>query len=469
MLFPTMIFLIFFLFVYATAWSLERENGRRKFFLLLASWVFYGWWDWRFVLLLIGSALLNWGTAELIARSDSRAKRRWLVGLGVAFNLMILGFFKYYGFFIDQVGEALKLMHWERDLPLMQVILPVGVSFFTFQGISYVVDVHRGQVEKARSLLDVMLMMSFFPHLVAGPIVRARDLLPQFAQTPKITRAIATHALLLIAWGLLKKTVIASELSAGLVDQVFFDPASYGAVDLFAGVYGYAVQIYCDFSAYTDIAIGVAALLGYKFPRNFDQPYRATSLQDFWRRWHISLSSWLRDYLYIPLGGGRHGLIRTCLNLMITMLLGGLWHGAAWRFVVWGGIHGVGQVVEKLWRTFKPGAWAKWPSIVGLLITFHVVCLGWIFFRAESFDIAMAYLQGLVRFDQPMTVLTPFLLAVIILGLGMHALPARAIERLSGAARALPSPVLGIGLALLLLIVEAIRPEGVAPFIYYQF
>jgi alginate O-acetyltransferase complex protein AlgI len=469
MLFPTMIFGIFFLIVYVTAWSLERENARRKFFLVLASWVFYGWWDWRFVGLLIFSATFNWAIAQQISRTEGQGKRRALIAFDVVVNLTILGFFKYYGFFVDQLGGALQMLHWERDLPLLQVILPVGISFFTFQAISYVVDVHKGKVPPAKSLLDVMLMMSFFPHLVAGPIVRAKDLLPQFAQTPKLTRGMATHALLLIAWGLLKKTVIASELSTGLVDPVFFDPGSHGALDLLAATYGYAVQIYCDFSAYTDMAIGLAALLGYRFPRNFDQPYRATSLQEFWRRWHISLSSWLRDYLYIPLGGGRGGLFKTCRNIMITFILGGLWHGASWTFVAWGALHGGVLTIERVWSTYKPANWPKWPAIVGLLITFHVVCLSWILFRSESFDMALTFLQGLTDWSQPVTVLTPFLGIIIVLGLAMHFLPPRAMESSTQLFKGLPSPALGIGLGLLILAIDAMRPEGIAPFIYYQF
>jgi alginate O-acetyltransferase complex protein AlgI len=468
MLFPTMIFGLFFLIVFAVAWSLERENGRRKAFLVMASWVFYGWWDWRFVGLLIASATINWALAELISRADTKRISATVVGIGVALNLTVLGFFKYYGFFMDQLGEMLRLLHWERDLPLMQVILPVGVSFFTFQAMSYLIDVHRGKVPPARSLLDVILLMSFFPHLVAGPIVRASDLLPQFNQTPRLTRRMATEAVLLIVWGLFKKTVIASELSAGLVDPVFFDPTRFNAGDLLAATYGYAVQIYCDFSAYSDMAIGLAALLGYKFPRNFDQPYRSTSLQEFWRRWHISLSNWLRDYLYIPLGGSRHGLARTCLSLMLTMLLGGLWHGAAWTFVAWGALHGLVLCIERAWGELKPAHWPAWPKVVGLIITFHVVCLSWILFRSDSFASALTFLLGLTRLG-PLTQLTPFLAGVIVLGLGIHFLPPRILERSAGALRYLPSPVLGIGVGVVMLLIEAIRPAGVAAFIYYQF
>ena len=467
MLFPTLAFGIFFLFVYFTAWSLDRENGRRKIFLLLASWFFYAQWDWRFVGLLIASAILNWGVAALIASSDSPLRRKWLVALGVAINLTILGFFKYYGFFVEQAVELLNQFGWERDAPLLQIVLPIGISFFTFQGISYVVDVHRGKTPPARSLVDVMLLMSFFPHLVAGPIVRASDLLPQFDRVPRLTREMAAHGLLLIAWGLFKKTVIASELAVRLVDPVFFDPSAYGALDIAAATYGYAVQIYCDFSAYSDMAIGLAALLGYSFPRNFDQPYRAGSMQQFWRRWHISLSSWLRDYLYVPLGGGRKGLVSSCINIMITMLLGGLWHGAAWTFIAWGALHGAVQAVERVWRHFREGK-AGLPHWLGVIVTFHIVCLGWILFRAESFDLAMQMLEGLTR-AAPIMVLTPFLLALIVGGIAMHWLPPRAVEGLAVRVKEAPAITMGVLVGVMILLVEAMRPEGVAPFIYFQF
>lgn len=466
MLFPTLAFGVFFLFVYFVAWSLDRENGRRKLFLLLASWFFYAQWDWRFVGLLIASAVLNWAIAALIARKPEDRRKR-LVGLGVTANLLILGFFKYYGFFVEEAGELLARFGWERDLPLLQIVLPVGISFFTFQGISYVVDVHRGKTPPAKSLLDVMLLMSFFPHLVAGPIVRASDLLPQFDRTPRLTREMATHGLLLIVWGLFKKTVIASELSVNLVDPVFFDPSAYSAIDVAAAVYGYAIQIYCDFSAYSDIAIGVAALLGYSFPRNFDQPYRASSMQQFWRRWHISLSSWLRDYLYVPLGGGRKGLIASCVNVFITMVLGGLWHGAALTFLAWGALHGGVQVIERLGREAFGGRRVIHPAI-GVLVTFHIVCLGWILFRAESFALAMAMLEGLTRAG-PVVMLTPLLLGLIIAGLAMHWLPPRAVEGLAERLKTAPAITLGLLIGAAILLVEAVRPEGVAPFIYFQF
>ncbi len=471
MLFPTLSFGLFFLLVFVVVWSASGSNEWRKILLLVASWVFYGAWDWRFVALLIGSALLNWGAAALIWRqppSDVRTRKAILVA-GIACNLAVLGFFKYYGFFVEQLGDLLRLVGFARDLPLMQVVLPVGISFFTFQGMSYLADVHAGRLAPAK-LLDVTLLMSFFPHLVAGPIVRGSDLLPQFSESPRLTRDMASMGLVLIVWGLFKKAVVASELSTGLVDPVFFDPAAHSRIDLLAGAYGYAVQIYCDFSAYSDMAIGIAALLGYRFPLNFNQPYRATSLQDFWRRWHISLSSWLRDYLYIgALGGNRRGFARQCVNLLTTMLLGGLWHGAKWTFVIWGGLHGGVLVLERIWDRFRPQNFPHLPELIAILLTFHIVVVGWIFFRAESFDAAVAYLAGLGASTSVSAQLTPLACVLILFGMAIHFTPADLGQRLALRLRLLPAWALGLGVGVAILIIDAMRFEGVAPFIYYQF
>ena len=471
MLFPTLSFGLFFLGVYAIVWAANGSNEWRKILLLLASWVFYGAWDWRFVALLIGSAVLNWGSARAIALQPDEAsgRRKAILIAGIAGNLLVLGFFKYYGFFVEQLGDLLRTAGFARDLPLMQVVLPVGISFFTFQGMSYLADVHARRLEPAR-LLDVTLLMSFFPHLVAGPIVRGSDLLPQFAQAPRLSRDMATMGLILIVWGLFKKAVIASELSTGLVDPVFFDPAAHSRLDLVAAAYGYAVQIYCDFSAYSDMAIGIAALLGYRFPRNFNQPYRAISLQDFWRRWHISLSSWLRDYLYIgALGGNRKGFARQCLNLLLTMLLGGLWHGAKWTFVIWGGLHGGVLAIERIWERIRPRWMPRLPKFLALILTFHIVVIGWIFFRAESFGAATAYLAGIGTNAAESAVLTPLACGLILFGMAIHFTPPDLGQRIALKLRMLPAPALGLLTGVTILIVDAMRFEGVAPFIYYQF
>ncbi|NYT42797.1 MBOAT family protein [Sphingomonas sp. R-74633] len=468
MLFPTLSFGLFFLVVFAFTWS-TTSNDWRKLVLLIASWIFYGAWDWRFVPLLIISAVMNWGVAALIARSEDARRRKALMLGGVVVNLLMLGFFKYFDFFAEQGGNLLELFGVKQDAALMQVILPVGISFFTFQGISYAVDVYKGRVPAAR-LLDILLLMSFFPHLVAGPIVRASDLVPQFQEKPKLNRGMVTMGLLLIVWGLFKKAVIASELATAFVDPVFETPAMHGSVDLVLAAYGYAVQIYCDFSAYSDMAIGIAALLGYRFPRNFDRPYRAASLQEFWRRWHISLSRWLRDYLYIDaLGGNRGGKTRVYRNLMITMLLGGLWHGAAWTFVIWGGLHGAALCVERWWaRSEVTKAWVL-PHWAKVALTFHVVVLGWVFFRAASFGDAIAYLGGIFAPATGAMTATPLVVALILFGLAIHALPWDAMQRAAQRLRTLPAPALAIALAATMLVVDAMRYEGVAPFIYFRF
>ncbi|RVT92514.1 MBOAT family O-acyltransferase [Sphingomonas crocodyli] len=465
MLFPTLDFGLFFLAAFAIIWAVSGSNEWRKILLLLGSWVFYGAWDWRFVALLIASAFLNWGAARLIYAADTRGTQKTVVTLGVIANLGILGFFKYYDFFLEQLGVLLGSWGMARDLPLMQIVLPVGVSFFTFQGMSYLIDVYRGRV-RAAGLLDITLLMSFFPHLVAGPIVRASDLLPQFEKTPRLNRDMIAMALLLIVWGLFKKAVVASELSVNLVDPVFFDPAAHSSLDLLLAAYGYAVQIYCDFSAYSDMAIGIAALFGYRFPRNFNQPYRAQSLQDFWRRWHISLSSWLRDYLYIGLGGNRGGLFGQCRNILITMLLGGFWHGAKWTFLIWGGLHGGVQVIETLWRKAGlPGL----PKLLAILVTFHIVTLGWIFFRADTFDGAISFIGGMAGGDWRNTMTTPLLAGLMVLGMAFHFTPPGLAQGVALRLRLMPAWALGLLTAVAIIVIDAMRYEGVAPFIYYQF
>src|SRR5262245_7574359 len=314
MIFPTLNFLLFYMVVWPTAWALvlARRHGLHKVAIIGASYFFYAFWSWKLAFLLLASVLLNWATGRLIGLAAGRPTLKQLaVGLGLAVNLSLLGFFKYYGWFSEELNALLTRLEVERELPLLEIVLPIGISFYTFQGISYIVDLYRGDLDRPRPLIDVMFFISFFPHLVAGPIVRAASFLPQLERPPDPARVFVGLGVMLILWGVFKKAVVANWLAVSLVDKAFFDPLAYGGIDLLAAVYGYAVQIYCDFSAYSDIAIGVAALLGYRFQRNFNQPYRAESLQDFWRRWHMSLSSWLRDYLYIPLRCNRPGESKT--------------------------------------------------------------------------------------------------------------------------------------------------------------
>jgi D-alanyl-lipoteichoic acid acyltransferase DltB (MBOAT superfamily) len=470
MLFPTLDFALFFLPVLLLVWTVgQASNEWRKIILLLASWIFYGAWDWRFVSLLIASAAINWRIAQVVqARVEACERTQPWLGIGVAANLLILGFFKYFGFFLEELAPILAAAGFGRDLPLIEIILPVGISFFTFQGMSYLIDIARGRTKPA-SFLDLTLLMSFFPHLVAGPIVRASHLVPQFARLPRLDRGMVAASLILIVWGLFKKAVVANELATGLVDKAFFDPAAQTGPDLLAGAYGYAVQIYCDFSAYSDMAVGLAGLLGYRFPRNFDQPYRAASLQDFWRRWHISLSSWLRDYLYISLGGNRGGVWFVCRNLMITMLLGGFWHGAKWTFLIWGGLHGGVLAIERLWREWRPSAAPFLPKPLAVLLIFHIVVAGWIFFRADTLAGALAYFRELAALRPGVMLTTPLLAGLIALGLAIHFTPPTLMPALARRVAAWPAPITGLALGLAILMIDTMRGEGIAAFIYYQF
>jgi D-alanyl-lipoteichoic acid acyltransferase DltB (MBOAT superfamily) len=470
MLFPTLNFGLFFVVVFAAAWLLLRWHRLRLGFLVTASYVFYGFWDWRFCFLLFGSSVGNWAFGRAIAATDHPGRRKSLVALAVTLNLALLGFFKYCNFFLDQANAVLDAVGGVREVPYLDIVLPVGISFFTFHGISYVVDIYRRKLDRPATLLQILLYISFFPQLVAGPIVRASHFLPQLAK-PVDPRGIkATGAYLLILGGLFKKVVVANYLATDLVDPVFFDPASFGALDLLLATYGYAVQIYCDFSAYTDIAIGVAALFGYQFPQNFDQPYRALGLRDFWQRWHISLSSWLRDYLYIPLGGNQGGWLRY-RNLMLTMLLGGLWHGAALHYMIWGGLHGAGLVVEHLLlpdRTrFQRWSWAA--RAAGIAVTFHVVCLAWIFFRAADIDHAVQFLGGFARVGLTPSQITPFTLTLIIGGIAAQFLPRDRMAWLERLSRPIPVALQGALVGAGIVAVDSLGPDGIAPFIYFQF
>lgn len=493
MLFPTLDFAIFFLVVFGISWELRRRGEFRKVFLLGASYVFYGYWDWRFTALLAASSLINYAAGRLLSLTRDDRERKLLVGVAVALNLSILGFFKYYGFFLESLAEVLYSVGWERDLPFLEIILPVGISFFTFQGISYVVDVYRREIPASDSPLDVFLYISFFPQLVAGPIVRAAHFMPQLQAEPRLSRSMISLGIVLILLGLFKKMVIANYLATELVDTVFFDPSAYSGADLLLALYGYAVQIYCDFSGYSDIAIGVAALLGYRFKWNFNQPYRAASLQEFWRRWHISLSEWLRDYLYKPMGGSRCGAVKTYRNLFLTMLLGGIWHGAALTFLIWGVIHGTALAVERLVMAFKTtpapavavvgygqgamgGTLASGSSgglrlglAIRVFLTFHIVCLAWIFFRAESLEFAIDYLVGLFNWSEPAQFTRPFLVLMVGLSLAAHFLPGDLVVRMARRLEPFGPVALGIVLGFGILLIESVAPEGVAPFIYFQF
>lgn len=439
--------------------------------MIAASYFFYGSSDFHFVFLLAACTLWNAAMAHFLWISSARVRlQSALLTFAIAGDLCLLGWFKYYGFFVDSVAALSARLGVPAPLPLLGIALPIGISFFTFQAMSYVIDVKRGR-SRPVAFLDFALYLSFFPHVIAGPIVRAVELIPQFASPRNPQRIEAVRAFGLIAGGLLKKVLIADPISIGLVDPVFGSPSLHSRADIVAATYGYAVQIYCDFSAYTDMAIGLALLLGFQFPQNFNRPYTAVTLQDFWHRWHMSLSRWLRDYLYVGLGGNRKGRFKTYRNLLLTMVLGGLWHGAAWNFVLWGGIHGLGLSLERWWdeRGGKQrGERLRWP-LIRWFLTFNVVCLAWVFFRAPDVSSLTELAQQLIA-GHGQTTVTPAVLLAIAIGFSIQFLPRTLLLEARQFFGRLSPLIQGISLALVLFITGVlVTGQGVAPFIYYRF
>lgn len=404
MLFNSIVF-IGFISVVFIIYPRLRVRGQ-NLFLLVASYIFYGYWDWRFIFLLLTLTVVNFWVGWSIHASSDRKQRKWLLILSVAISLGILGFFKYFNFFIDSAGVLLKTVGFQPNLPVLRIILPVGISFYTFQTLSYTIDIYRKKLEPTKNFFDFALFVAFFPQLVAGPIERASNLLPQISKPRHMTYEKTLSGLNLVLLGYFKKVAIADTL-APIVENIFASPGTMSSGQLWTGVIAFTFQIYGDFSGYTDIARGIARMLGFELMKNFDAPYLSRNITEFWRKWHISLSSWLKDYLYIPLGGNRHGILKTYRNLMITMFLGGLWHGAAWTFVFWGLLHGICLAGHRMiLRGNKPRL--TWPrnfsgrivDILKVIFTFHLVALSWIFFRAPDFNSAMIFLKGLFNFQE---------------------------------------------------------------------
>ena len=472
MLFPTTDFAIFLAVVFALSWLLNPHRTIWKWFILVASYVFYAWWDPRLVGLLALVSAIAWASALWVEGTDDDRARRRRTLLAVAGLLLPLAWFKYYGFFALNVANAFESLGLHPPLPLLQVLLPIGISFYTFMAISYVVDVSRYEIQVSR-WLDVSVYLSFFPHLIAGPIVRGEELIPQIRRPRDASRIDVSRASFLIVGGLFKKMVISTFLASQIVDPVFGAPNTHGGLEVLVAIYAYAIVIYADFSAYSDMAIGVALLLGFEFPANFDRPYTAVSLRDFWRRWHMTLSRWLRDYLYIPLGGSRHGEVRTAVNIMITMLLGGLWHGAGWTFVAWGAFHGIGQVIGR-WRVRRAQALgifersSRWIVARKQVVTFNLVALGWVFFRADSIGSAFELL-GRLGAAGTTALVTPLVLLTIAGMLGVQYLPDDPAARLRDSFGRLGPVLQGAALALSLFVITTLGAQGVSPFIYFRF
>ncbi len=474
MLFCSQQFLLFFAVIFALYWTLPRRRAR-VWLLLAASFYFYASWNKQLALIIGVSTLLDYLLALGMERSTVSWRRMLLLSLSLVANLGLLCYFKYANFFLDSLTQALHAAGSSIRLGVLEVILPIGISFYTFEAINYTIDVYRRRIPAERNLGDFMLFILFFPHLVAGPIVRAQDFLPQI-QRPKHWDWLRLNLgvqFFLMGW--FKKWAIADRM-AEFVDPVFANPTAFRAEVILVAVLAYAVQIYCDFSGYTDMAIGAAHLLGYKLARNFNMPYLAVNIAEFWRRWHISLSSWLRDYLFIPLGGSRGTGWQTARNLMMTMTLGGLWHGASWTFVFWGVLHGLFLIGHRIFRGFSEGR----PlldrllrSVPGtalrMMVTFGCVAVGWVFFRSATIHDALTILHRLAVWGPGLRTPLPrvgLVYTLILLwlchGIGHFRLWKKMTWRI-------PAPMQGFGYAVLAALIQVLTPDAGKAFIYFQF
>lgn len=488
-LFTNMAFWIYFVAVYLIYSICYKNLTIRNAYLFLISIFFYYKTGGILVLLLLFSIVFNFSLALAIAKAvKQNIKKLWLI-IGVSVNLLILFYYKYTYFLVEWLNKLLNLDIQVQDylaaagntvfnahFDVSSIILPIGISFFTFQALSYIIDVYKNYIPPLKSVIEFGFYKSFFPQLVAGPIMRATEFIPQISKKFALTKNEFGHAVFLILNGLIKKMVISDFISLNFVDRVFENPHMFSGIENLMAVYGYAIQIYCDFSGYTDIAIGLALLMGFRIPINFNSPYKAYNLVDFWRRWHISLSSWLRDYLYIALGGNRKGLVRTYANLIITMLLGGLWHGANIKFVIWGALHGFGLVINKLIigivpkRSYTP----VWQKMAGWIITFHFVCFAWIFFRADSMETAFSIIANIgtrMDFTLALNIVCQYAVTFIILAIGfaIHWLPSRWKESYRGAFIKTPMYAKIIVALVSCLIIYQFKTSELQPFIYFQF
>ncbi|NPA37941.1 MAG: MBOAT family protein [Chlorobi bacterium] len=486
-LFTNTAFWIFFGLVLLGHAFVYRYKSLRIVFLFLVSLFFYYKTGGYFFSLLLFSTITDYFIGLGLGKYEKKAIRKLLLITSLVLNLSLLAYFKYLFFFVDLINKFFDAgitpvdylaefgnRIFNASFDISTITLPVGISFFTFQTLSYSIDVYRRKIEPVKNIIDFGFYVSFFPQLVAGPIVRASQFIPQLMKPFHVSERAVWKAILLILGGLFKKMVISDYLSVNLVDRVFETPDMYSGVEILTAIYGYALQIYCDFSGYTDIAIGLALLLGFKLPRNFNSPYKATSIVSFWRRWHMSLSFWLRDYLYIPLGGNRKGTVRTGINIMITMLLGGLWHGANIRFVIWGLLHGAGLVINKLISAVTAKLRVSVPKWLGWIVTFQFVVITWVIFRAHSLEtihvmgyrILNAFQPGLfIQFVKT----NPYIFGYIILGYFIHWLPGNMKKRVKKSFYKSPVVIKILISALILYLIHVFHQADLQPFIYFRF
>jgi len=474
--FTSIPFAYFFLLTLTLTWLVRPWRRVQKGVLLSASYFFYGYLDLRLLALLLVSSVMNWALGEAIAKSTSRLHAKHWLWLALGLNLLTLGFFKYYGLLQRTVESVSSGLGLSMHLPLMEVFVPLGISFYTFQAISYLVDLYRGDGVRAHRLLDFLLFMGFFPKLVAGPITRSRQFLVQITGHAERRIPDLSRAIWLIASGFFKKAFIASFLATRLVEDAFVAPENHSSLELLVALYAYSIQVFCDFSGYTDFARGFGLLLGFELPENFNAPYAATSIGEFWRRWHMTFSAWLRDYVYYPLGGSKGHPLRTAMNLVVTFLICGLWHGANWKFVIWGGIHGVALALHKLMRDYRRGRGVDiegpqpWYWLAGgWFITFHLTVFARVFFQSPDLSTAGTYISTLFELTGTGRGLDLGVIVVSLIGLGLNFHGQRSRAMLLKLHDSLPWQIrpavwVAVGLALV-----AIKPSAVAPFIYFQF
>ncbi|WP_394833117.1 MBOAT family protein [Pendulispora rubella] len=487
MLFNSALYGFFLVGTFLVFWALRARRLWRSLFLVLASYAFYffGTYDtaleqetplgpiaWSVLclgIIFVGSTL-DYAIGRALGRTENPRARKALLLVSIFYYIGVLALFKYFNFAVDSFVALFGAMGVHLQPVHLRLVLPFGISFFTFETMSYTIDVYRREIEPAKKYLDYLLFVCFFPHLVAGPIVRPHQMLPQLERVPVVDAAQQARGLYRIAMGLTKKVAIGDVLAVNLVGRVFDNPERYSSIEVLVAIYAYAVQIYADFSGYSDVAIGSAALFGYELPENFNAPYAAKSLQDFWHRWHISLSTWLRDYLYIPLGGSKDGPIRTYRNLMITMLLGGLWHGASWNFVIWGGLHGIALAATRMWQRAREGRPSVFfPRPLAVFLTFQYVCFAWIFFRAPSFAHAKLMLARIAQGAFGTDNLAPKVIVVLVVAMVLHYVPRRISDTLRDRFVLTPAWVQGIMLAVAAYGLHIAAGSKAEPFVYGQF
>jgi len=470
MLFQTPTFGLFLILVVVGAALLDRRRTAHQAFLLVASYVFYAAWDWRFLGLILFSTVLDYLVGLGIQHASSQGARKGLLTASLVGNLGVLGLFKYHDFFAGNLSQLLGWIGLPASIPLLHLILPVGISFYTFQTLSYTIDIYRGDLEARRSLLKVALFVAFFPQLVAGPIVRAREFLPQLEERPQYDDATSGSGLYLILKGLIKKVIFADVLGSFLVNPVFGNPTDYGGLWILLAFYAFRIQIYCDFAGYSDIAIGCGRLLGFNLPVNFNSPFKAASFSGYWQRWHMTLGSWFRDYLFFPLGGSRRGFWRANLNIFVTMMLVGLWHGAAWTFVLWGALHGLFLIVERSVRHYFPssGQPSKRVHVLKVIVVFHLGTLATSVFRAPNMATLTSLFTSLAKPAQGLGELPWGVWVVLGLAIVTHFLPDAWKERSEALFVGLPAALQAVVLVGCLVLFRLVG-LAVEPFYYFQF